>query len=126
LESIITNAFYVLPQIERRHRLIEELRAAAHRSVRGTELALSLGVSTRTIERDIADLTDAGVPVEVRHGPGGGYRLSLAAHPEPIAFSGGEVAALIATVVAIGPYSSATARSALDKLLAAAEVPTSA
>jgi hypothetical protein len=31
----------------------------------------------------------------------------------------GETAALVAALVAIGPYSSATARTALDKLLAA-------
>jgi predicted DNA-binding transcriptional regulator YafY len=87
--------------------------------VTGAQLARYLGVSARTIERDVAELQAAGIPVEVRHGPGGGYRLPMAVEPGPIAFTGGEVAALIATIVAVGPYSSATARSALDKLLAA-------
>jgi predicted DNA-binding transcriptional regulator YafY len=36
----------------------------------------------------------------------------------PVSFSPGEAAALIASLVAVGPYASATARTALDKLLA--------
>jgi predicted DNA-binding transcriptional regulator YafY len=37
----------------------------------------------------------------------------------PVTFSPGEVAALVASLVALGPYTSATACSALGKLLTA-------
>jgi predicted DNA-binding transcriptional regulator YafY len=108
-----------LPLVERQHALIEELRARAPRHVTGAVLAARTGTTVRTVERDIARLTAAGVPIQVRRGPGGGYKMTTAADLSPIALSPGEVAALIAAVVAIGPYTSATARSALDKLLLA-------
>ena len=55
--------------MERRHRLIEELRATAPRRISGPSLAGRLGVSVRTIERDLAELVDAGVPICVQRGP---------------------------------------------------------
>jgi len=39
--------------------------------------------------------------------------------PLPVALTAGEIAALVASLVALGPYSSATAVSALGKLVAA-------
>ncbi len=80
-------------------------------------MAATVGVSVRTVERDLAELIEAGVPIRIRRGPGGGYGLHFAAAPVPVPLSAGEISALIASLVAIGPYSSATARSALDKLL---------
>lgn len=112
-------AFLVVPQVERRHRLIEELRATRARSLTGRTLAERLGVSVRTVERDLRELIEAGVPILIRYGPGGGYRLDVMRLPAPVPLTAGEIAALIVSVVAIGPYSSASARSALDKLLAA-------
>jgi hypothetical protein len=37
----------------------------------------------------------------------------------PVSFSPGEIAALVASLVALGPYTSATAAGALGKLLTA-------
>ncbi len=108
-----------LPLIERQHALIEELRARAPRHVAATILATRTGTSVRTVERDIARLVAAGVPVQVRRGPGGGYRLETRTVLPPVTFTPGEAAAVIASLVAIGPYTSATARTALDKLLSA-------
>lgn len=108
-----------IPIVERQHALIEELRARAPRFVRGADLALRTGTTVRTVERDLARLTEAGVPVEVRHGPGGGYRLNIRTSLPPLALTPGEVSALIASLVAVGPYVSATAQTALGKLLAA-------
>ena len=108
-----------LPLVERQHALIEELRARAPRYVPATVLATRTGTTVRTVERDIARLTAAGVPVEVRRGPGGGYRIQGRSRLPPVDLTPGEAAALVAALVAIGPYTSATARTALDKLLTA-------
>jgi predicted DNA-binding transcriptional regulator YafY len=108
-----------LPLIERQHALIEELRARTPRYVPGADLALRTGTTVRTVERDIAKLIAAGVPVLVRRGPGGGYRIDARRELPPLTLTPGEAAALIASLVAVGPYTSATAQSALGKLLAA-------
>jgi hypothetical protein len=111
-----------IPIVERQHALIEELRARAPRFVRGADLALRTGTTVRTVERDLARLSEAGVPVQVRHGPGGGYRLNVRTSLPALTFTPGEVSALIASLVAVGPYVSATAQTALGKLLAALAV----
>jgi predicted DNA-binding transcriptional regulator YafY len=108
-----------LPLIERQHALIEELRARAPRYVAASVLAERTGTTVRTVERDIARLAAAGVPVQARRGPGGGYRLDTRPVLPPVTLTPGEAAALIASLAAVGPYTSATARSALDKLLSA-------
>ncbi|WP_240506363.1 helix-turn-helix transcriptional regulator [Thermoactinospora rubra] len=109
----------VLRRVERQHALIEELRARSPRRTTGRLLADRLGVAVRTVERDVVRLREAGVPITVRSGPGGGYRLDAPAGPVRLSLTPGEAAALVAALVAVGPYSSASARSAMDKLLAA-------
>jgi biotin operon repressor len=108
-----------LPLIERQHALIEELRARAPRYVSGADLALRTETTVRTVERDIARLVEAGVPVRVRRGPGGGYRVDARHELPPLTLTPGEAAAIVASLVAVGPYISASAQSALSKLLAA-------
>jgi predicted DNA-binding transcriptional regulator YafY len=108
-----------VPLIERQHALIEEMRVSAPRFVTGTRLAARTGTTVRTVERDIARLTAAGVPVEIRRGPGGGYRLDVPRQLPAVTLTPGEAAALIASLVAVGPYTSATARTALQKLISA-------
>lgn len=109
----------LLPLVERQHRVIEELRGRAPRPLAAAALARRLGVSARTIERDVARLREAGVPVQVCHGRGGGYAIDARAALPPIVFTPGEAAALIASVAAVGPFASAAAQSSLAKLLAA-------
>jgi predicted DNA-binding transcriptional regulator YafY len=104
-------------RVERQHRLIEELRLAARRPATAGDLAAALGVDVRTVERDIARLRDAGVPITARRGPGGGFRLDVPQSVPPVHLSPGEIAALIASITAVGPDISATARSALTRLL---------
>jgi predicted DNA-binding transcriptional regulator YafY len=106
-------------RVERQHRLIEELRRWRGRPATAEELASALGVDVRTVERDIARLRDAGVPIAARRGPGGGFRLDVPPAVAPVPLSPGEIAALIASVAAVGPYASATAQSALTRLIEA-------
>ena len=73
----------------------------------------------RTVERDIARLLAAGVPVRVRRGPGGGYRIDARRLLPPVTFTPGEASALVASLVGVGPYISASAQTALAKLLEA-------
>ena len=110
-------------RVERQHRLIEELRRRRGGHATAEELAAALGVDVRTVERDIARLRDAGVPIAARRGPGGGFRLDVPATVAPVHLSPGEIAALIVSVSAVGPYVSATARSALTRLLEALQPP---
>jgi len=106
-----------VPLIERQHALIEELRAWAPRHVPGRLLAERTGTTVRTVERDIARMVAAGVPVHVRRGPHGGYRIDARRELPPLTLTPGEASALVASLVAVGPYTSATAASALTKLL---------
>ena len=106
-----------MPRVERQHTLIEELRVKAPRHVTGKGLARSLGVNIRTIERDIARLQEAGVPIDVKRGPRGGYSIDARAKLPPLEFTPGEAAALIASLVTLGPYATAYSQSALAKLL---------
>ncbi|GAB3741295.1 helix-turn-helix transcriptional regulator [Nocardiopsis nanhaiensis] len=108
----------ILPLVQRHIALIDQLRARAPRLSTARLLAERLGVTTHTIERDLTRLREAGVPLRVRSGPGGGYALDSRAQPPPITFSAGEVSVLVAAVVAVGPETSVTARETLDKLLA--------
>ena len=110
---------HAVPLVERQHRLIEALRISAPRFVTGEALAESLGVGVRTIERDVARLCAAGVPIAVRRGPAGGYAMDARGAVLSISFTPGEAAALISAVVAFGAYGSASAQSALSKVLAA-------
>ena len=61
---------------DRLYALVEELRAVAPRPAR--QLAGRYEVSTRTIERDILALQEAGVPIYAVAGRGGGYVIDKA------------------------------------------------
>ena len=110
-------------RVERQHRLIEELRLATGRHATAEDLAAALRVDVRTVERDIARLRDAGVPIAARRGPGGGFRLDVPPTGAPVHRTPGEIAALIAAHASVGPAISATARSALTRLLQALQPP---
>lgn len=58
------------------------------------ELADRLGVTTRTIRRDITRLRDLGYPVEALAGPGGGYRLGAGGKLPPLLLDDGEALAV--------------------------------
>ncbi len=105
------------PLVERQHAIIEELRLNAPRPTTAAQLAARTGVSARTIERDIERLASTGLPIERRRGRHGGFRLDTTNRPEPVRLTAAEIATLIASLSALGPYTSATGHSALTKLI---------
>lgn len=82
------------------------------------ELARELGVSLRTVYRDISDLSASGVPIAGEAGVG--YALQQTAELPPISFTAEEIAALVlgsrlVEAWADGP-SAAAARAALQRI----------
>jgi predicted DNA-binding transcriptional regulator YafY len=66
----------------------------AHRYWPGAELAERLGVSVRTLRRDIDRLRDLGYPIEAHRGVDGGYELAAGAALPPLAIDDDEAVAL--------------------------------
>src|SRR5258707_15667876 len=69
----------------------------------GPELADRLGVTTRTVRRDVDRLRDLGYPVESATGTAGGYRLGVGAALPPLLLDDDE-----AVAVAVGLRAAAT------------------
>lgn len=105
-----------LRRVERQQALIERLHAARGERVRLGGLAFELGVSERTIARDVERLSLSGVPLDVRRGRGGGVRLLPTGAVMPIVFDVAEVAALLSSLTVLGPSVSQSATSAMRKL----------
>jgi predicted DNA-binding transcriptional regulator YafY len=105
---------------DRLYALVEALRAQAPRKVRAAELAGRFEVSTRTIERDLLALQEAGVPIWAQPGPGGGYGLHVDATLPPLNLTPAEAAAIATALAATRamPFPEA-GRSALQKLAGA-------
>jgi len=96
--------------------LIGLLQSAQLRTV--GELADRLGVDERTIRRDVARLSDLGVPVETVRGRYGGYRLAPGQRVLPLMFSSEEVVAVflgLARAQAASPAPDLAGQTALPK-----------
>ncbi|MEV4458087.1 YafY family protein [Microbispora sp. NPDC049633] len=65
-----------------------------HRYWQGIELAERLGVSVRTLRRDIDRLRELGYPVEAQRGVDGGYQLAAGAALPPLVIDDEEAVAL--------------------------------
>jgi predicted DNA-binding transcriptional regulator YafY len=74
-------------------RLLSLLQARRHWS--GGELAGRLGVSERTLRRDVDRLRELGYPVEAHRGVEGGYRLTAGAAMPPLLVDDEEAVALV-------------------------------
>ena len=116
------DATLALRRVERHQRIVEIL-SGADRPWPATELAVALDVSPRTIERDIERLRLAGVPIEARRGAGGGAVLAARPGIRRFEMSVTEVAALLASMVALGPSATDAARSATTSLIDALLLP---
>jgi len=102
---------------DRLYALVEELRSRAPRMVRAIELARRFEVTTRTIERDLLALQEAGVPIWAQPGPGGGYSLNVEATLPPLNLTPAETAAIATALTATRAMPFAQAgHSALAKL----------
>lgn len=113
-----------LRRVERQQWLVERLYAAHGTLLVLDDLATGLGVSARTVARDVARLRDAGVPIETRQGRDGGVRLDVAGDRlRPVDLDLPEVAALLSSLAVLGPTASASATSAALKLAAALGAP---
>lgn len=92
----------------------------AYRRVRASDLASHFEVSLRTIYRDIAALSESGVPIVAR--PGQGYALADGYFLPPLRLTSDEATALVlgARILAsaAAPTLQHAARSAATKLLA--------
>ena len=75
-----------------------------HRFWPGEELTERLGVSARTLRRDVGRLRSLGYPVDATPGTGGGYRLAAGAHLPPLLLDDDE-----AVAIAVGLRAAASA-----------------
>lgn len=105
---------------DRLYAIVEELRAKAPRAWTARQLALHFEVSTRTIERDVLALQEAGVPIWATSGPGGSYTVDPAMTLPPLNFTADEALAIAVTLAVAGrmPFGQA-ARTAMVKVVAA-------
>src|SRR4051812_49889796 len=67
----------------------------SRRNWAGADLAARLGVSVRTLRRDVERLRDLGYPVEAQPGVDGGYRLAPRASLPPLVLHHDAAAALV-------------------------------
>lgn len=105
---------------DRLYSLIDTLRQAAPESLTAAQLANALDVSSRTIERDVVTLQEAGVPLVSAAGRNGGYSLVVDHSLLPLHLSPAEaVAAAIALARSPEGGLAEAALSARRKLVAA-------
>lgn len=118
LPALSRDSVLTLRRVERQQHLIESLCASNDR-LTFRQLADRLGVAERTIARDIERLRESGVPISVATGRGGGALIDRAEPVDPVRLDLPEVAALMASLAALGPTVSDSATSAMSKLAAA-------
>lgn len=90
---------------ERMLRLLATLQAG--RSFGGEELSARLGVSPRTLRRDVERLRGYGYPVRTRPGPGGTYQLTAGKQMPPLVLDDDEAVAVVAGLAALAGATSA-------------------
>ncbi len=110
-----------LCRVERQQRLIEILVAAAPVPRPVPALAQELGVSARTVERDLERLRDAGVPIRSQPGRAGWHTLAVARRRHELTLSTAQVATLISCLAILGPTATASAASTTAALARALE-----
>jgi predicted DNA-binding transcriptional regulator YafY len=89
-----------------------------HRDWSGEDLAGRLGVTSRTVRRDVDRLRELDYPITTVKGPAGGYRLEAGTRMPPLLFDDGQVVALAVALqtAAIGTAAAEDASRALATL----------
>ncbi|SEQ80381.1 helix-turn-helix transcriptional regulator [Microlunatus flavus] len=107
-----------MKRAERQYALVDLLRGA-RRPWSAARLARELEVSTRTIERDLASLQNAGVPLYATQGAAGGYAILREYSLPPLNLAEAESLAVLAGLALLesSPYQGA-ARRARAKIVA--------
>src|SRR5919204_2927472 len=104
---------------DRLFRIVQHLRG--RRLTTAAFLAGRLGVSLRTVYRDVRDLSLSGVPIEGEAGVG--YRLKAGFDVPPLMFTLDEIEALAVGARMVeawsGPVLAESARTAIEKIVAA-------
>ncbi len=104
---------------DRLYAMVEELRAAAPASRTARELADLYEISTRTVERDVLALQEAGVPIRGAAGRRGGYSIDRARTLPPVNFTPAEALAVAVALADEASPFNAAGRTARNKVLAA-------
>ena len=101
-----------MKRAERQYALVDLLRGAT-RPWSAARLAGEFAVSARTIERDIASLQIAGVPIYADHGTAGGYSILRDYSLPPLNLSAAESLAVLAGLALLesSPYQGAARRA---------------
>lgn len=114
----------MIRRIERLYAISEHLRRARPATVSAARLAAELGVTRRTIERDLAALRGAGVPIYGLPGRNGGTGSIARRGSAVVTLTDPEVVALVVAAHLAGDAPFATSAStALAKLLDALDEP---
>lgn len=105
-------------RLERLYAVAETVRRRSPATVSARELAERFDVSTRTMERDLLALREAGVPLYAETGRTGGYAMAGDGGRVVFTLSPQEVIGLLMAVTAAGsaPFVE-SARSAADRLV---------
>ena len=105
-------------RLERLYAVADAVRRRSPATVSARELAERFGVSTRTMERDLVALREAGVPLYAQVGRTGGYAVAGDGGRVVFTLSPQEVIGLLMAVTAAGsaPYVE-SARAAADRLV---------
>lgn len=98
---------------DRLFRLVQLLRA--RRFATGEQIAGELGVSKRTVYRDVADLQGSGVPIKGEAGVG--YRLERGYELAPLIFTSDELTGLVLGARIVSAWGDAELASAVGSAL---------
>ncbi|BAH43818.1 putative transcriptional regulator [Brevibacillus brevis NBRC 100599] len=99
-------------------RLIEIMMAVnKKKSFNAKQLASEFGVSTRTIMRDMQELSALGVPFYSEVGPNGGYKMLNERMLPPVAFTEGEALAVFFASHALRHYANLPFEAETDSVL---------
>ncbi|MBH0155480.1 HTH domain-containing protein [Fictibacillus sp. 5RED26] len=82
-----------MSKIKRLERLLLSINSKKHFTLK--ELADEFGVSTRTIQRDLLNLIEMGLPIVSEFGPHGGYRIENDRILPPIGFTEMEASSIL-------------------------------